>query len=173
MRRLTAKSRNEPTPEANGYGVGSAARLKLRQQMADVRFDRLLREEEALPDLAVDEAVGDELQDLDLTRSRILSELTLDLGRKGDDRAMPACASTRGGRLEAAAVVSISVEDLLTLCGVHDWGIGTPLVALKAEPRSLTRTGEPGCAKAVIRLPVGWWVPFRRLGRRTGGKGFL
>ena len=34
--------RNEPTPEANGYGVGSAARLKLRQQMADVRLDRLL-----------------------------------------------------------------------------------------------------------------------------------
>ncbi|MBM2822747.1 MAG: hypothetical protein HW413_1493, partial [Thermoleophilia bacterium] len=28
--------RNEPTPEANRYGVGSASRLKLREQMPDV-----------------------------------------------------------------------------------------------------------------------------------------
>ena len=27
---------NEPTPEANRYGVGSAARLKLREQVPDV-----------------------------------------------------------------------------------------------------------------------------------------
>ena len=66
---------NEPTPEANGYGVGSAARLKLRQQMADVRLDGLLREEEPLADLAVDESVGDELEDLDLARRRLLLEL--------------------------------------------------------------------------------------------------
>src|SRR5207253_696094 len=31
----------KPTPEANGYGVGSRPRLQLRQQMADVRLDRL------------------------------------------------------------------------------------------------------------------------------------
>ena len=93
-------------------------------------LDRLLGEEEAVADLAVDEAVGDELQDLDLTRGRILSELTLDLGRKGDHGAMPARAATRSGRLEAAAVVAIPVEDLLTLCGVHDWGIGGPVVPL-------------------------------------------
>ena len=66
---------NEPTPEANGYGVGSAARLKLRQQMADVRLHRLLGEEESLADLAVHEPVGDELQDLDLPRRRLLLEL--------------------------------------------------------------------------------------------------
>ena len=69
------KLSNEPTPEANGYGVGSAARLKLRQQMADVRLDGLLREEEPLADLAVDETVGDELEDLDLARRRLLLEL--------------------------------------------------------------------------------------------------
>jgi hypothetical protein len=66
---------NEPTPEANGYGVGSAARLKLRQEVANVRLDRFLREEETLADLPVDEAVGDELEDLDLARRRLLLEL--------------------------------------------------------------------------------------------------
>ena len=69
-------SRNEPTPEADGYGVGSASCLKLRQEMADVRLDRLLRQEELLADLAVDEAVRDELEHLDLTRRRLLLELT-------------------------------------------------------------------------------------------------
>ena len=67
--------RNEPTPEANRYGVGSAARLKLREQVAHVRLDRLLREEEALADLTVHESVGDELQNLDFTRSGILADL--------------------------------------------------------------------------------------------------
>ena len=52
---------DEPTPEANRYGVGSAARLKLREQMADVRFHSFLRQEEALADLPVDKSVGDEL----------------------------------------------------------------------------------------------------------------
>jgi hypothetical protein len=68
--------RNEPTPEANRYGVGSASCLKFRQQVADVRFDGLLGQEEPLADLAVHESVGDQLENLDLTRGRILPELT-------------------------------------------------------------------------------------------------
>ena len=58
---LTDELRNEPTPEANRYGVGSTSCLKLRQQVADMRLDCLLGEEEALADLAVHEAVGYEL----------------------------------------------------------------------------------------------------------------
>jgi hypothetical protein len=60
--------RDEPTPEANRYGVGSAARLKLREQVAHMRLDRLFREEETFADLAVHEPVADELQNLDLAR---------------------------------------------------------------------------------------------------------
>ncbi len=41
-----------------------------------MRLDRLLREEELLADLPVDETVGDELEDLDLARRRLLLELT-------------------------------------------------------------------------------------------------
>ena len=52
---------------ADGDRVGPAAGLQLREQVAHVRLDRLLRKEEALADLAVDEAVSDELQHLDLT----------------------------------------------------------------------------------------------------------
>ena len=52
---------DEPTPEANRYGVGSAARLKLRQQMPHVTLHSFLRQEEALADLPVDKSVGDEL----------------------------------------------------------------------------------------------------------------
>ncbi len=40
-----------------------------------MRLDRLLREEEALADLAVHEALGDELEDLGLAHGRLLVEL--------------------------------------------------------------------------------------------------
>ena len=115
---------NEPTPEANGYGVGSATRLELREQMADVGLDRLLRQEEPLADLTIDESVRDELKDLDLAGCRILADLSGRRRRERDDRAAPARAAPSGGRLEAAAVVSISVEDLPTLGRVHESGIG-------------------------------------------------
>ena len=78
--------RNEPTPEANGYGVGSAARLKLREEVADVGLDRLLGQVEALADLAVDETVGDELEDLDLPSGRLLLEFAQNGRIEGDDR---------------------------------------------------------------------------------------
>ena len=58
--------------------------LQLRQQVAYVRLDRLLREEEADADLAVDEAVGDQLQHLDLTRGRLLLELLQGAGERDD-----------------------------------------------------------------------------------------
>ena len=56
--------------------MGSTSRLKLREQMAHVRLDRLLGEEEVLADLSVHEAVGDELEHLDLTRRGLLLELS-------------------------------------------------------------------------------------------------
>ena len=69
---------NEPTPIANSYGVGSASRLQLREQMPHVRLHRLLRQEQALADLAVHEAVCNELQHLDLAGRRLLRELPED-----------------------------------------------------------------------------------------------
>ena len=66
---------DEAAAEADGYRVRSAAGLELGQQMADVRLDRLLGEEEPLPDLAVHEAVRDQLEDLDLAHGRLLLEL--------------------------------------------------------------------------------------------------
>jgi hypothetical protein len=128
---LTAKLRNEPTPEANGYGVGSAARLKLREQMTDVGLHRLLGEEQVLPDLAVHEPVGDELEHLDLAGGRLLLELPKSRGRReGDDRAGRLRAAASRSRLEAAAVVAIPVEDLPPLRGVHGFGIGLSREAL-------------------------------------------
>ena len=46
----------EPTPEANSYGVGSRPCLQLREQVAHMALDRLLGEVETVADLAVDEA---------------------------------------------------------------------------------------------------------------------
>ena len=70
-----SRSSDEPTPEASGYGVGSAACLKLCQKVSHVRLDRLFREEETLADLPVDEPVRDELEDLQLAGRRLLLEL--------------------------------------------------------------------------------------------------
>jgi hypothetical protein len=123
--------RNEPTPEANGYGVGSATRLKLRQEMTNVRLDRFLREEESLPDLPVDEPVGDELEHFDLTGGGFLLELPQDgRRRKRDHCARPLRVPARRSRLEAAAVIAVSVQDLLTLRGVHIMRIGHHWMAL-------------------------------------------
>src|SRR5581483_4340569 len=118
------------TPEADRYGVGSAARLQLRQQVADVRLDRLLGEEEPLSDLAVDQTVRHELQHLDLAGGRLLLELTLDSRPERDHRTRPGTATACSSRLESAAVVAIAVQDLLTLSGVHATGIGLPAGAL-------------------------------------------
>ena len=83
-----------------------------------------------LADLSIHEAVRNELEDLDLTSRRVLPELAGDLRRERDDGAVTTGAATRGSRLEAAAVVAISVQDLLTLRGVHGWGIGVVCAAL-------------------------------------------
>ncbi len=49
---------NDAAAVADGDRVGPGTGLELREQVAHVRLDRLLREEEALADLAVDEAVA-------------------------------------------------------------------------------------------------------------------
>jgi hypothetical protein len=121
---------NEPTPEADRYGVGSASRLKLREQVPDVGLDRLLREEETLADLPVDESVRHELKNLDLPRCRLLADLASRGRREGDHRAVPARTAARSCRLEAAAVVAIPVQDLLALSGIHAPGIGVERVPL-------------------------------------------
>jgi hypothetical protein len=121
---------NEPTPEADSYGVGSTSRLKLRQQMAHVRLDRFLREEESLSDLAVDETVCNELQHLDLAGRRILPDLARGRWGERDDRTPAGRAATGSSRLEAAAVVAVPVEDLLALSSVHEFRIGAANVPL-------------------------------------------
>ena len=92
--------------------------------MADVRLHRLLGEEEPLADLSIDETVCDELKNLDLAGGRNLTDLASRGRRKWDDRTAAARAATCGSCLEPAAVVPISVEDLLALSGVHEFRIG-------------------------------------------------
>ena len=99
--------------------------------MADVRLDRLLREEEPLTDLPVDEAVGNQLEDLDLARRRLLLELTESRRRSERDHGpRPLRVPARRSRLESAAVVAVTVQDLLTLSGVHGMRIGVLGIAL-------------------------------------------
>lgn len=117
-------SADQPTPEADGYGVGSAARLKLCEEVSDVRLHRLLGEEEPLADLAVDQPVGDELQDLDLASRRILFVLARGRRRERDHRSGAACAAAGSRRLEASAVIAVAIEDLLALGRVHAGRIG-------------------------------------------------
>ena len=89
-----------------------------------MRLHRLLGEEEPLADLSVDETVCDELKHLDLASRRILSDFAGRGRRERNDCAAAARAATCGSRLEPAAVVPISVEDLLALSGVHEFRIG-------------------------------------------------
>jgi hypothetical protein len=98
------------------------ARLQLRKQVANVRFHRLLREEEADADLAVDEAVRDQLQHLDLSRRRLLLEL---LQRAGERDHLGAAAAPFRDGVEAPRMVDVTGQDLLALGSVHGrWRIG-------------------------------------------------
>ena len=91
-------------------------------------LDRLLREEEALADLAVREPVADELENLDLAHGRLLRGVAWGR-REGDDLA--GLATTAGGRLvEATSVVLVPAQDLFTLSGVHGARIGAGRTAL-------------------------------------------
>jgi hypothetical protein len=92
--------------------------------MADMGLHSLLGKEEPLADLSIDETVCDELKHLDLASRRILSDFAGRGRRERNDRAAAARAATSGSRLEPAAVVPISVEDLLALSGVHEFRIG-------------------------------------------------
>jgi hypothetical protein len=92
--------------------------------MADMGLHRLLGEEEPLADLSIDETVCDELKHLDLASRRILSDFAGRGRRERNDRAATARAATCSSGLEPAAMVSISVEDLLALSGVHEFRIG-------------------------------------------------
>src|SRR5262249_61414952 len=52
--------------EADGDGFGAGARLKPAEHGADMALAGLFGDEQALRDLAVAQAVGDQLQDLEL-----------------------------------------------------------------------------------------------------------
>lgn len=115
---------DEPTPEANRYGVGSTSCLKLREQMSDVGLHCLFRQEQALTDLAVHEPIRNKLENLAFTRCGLLFELAGGRAGERDDRTGAGTATACGCRLEAATVIPIPVQDLLALSGVHVSGIG-------------------------------------------------
>src|SRR5712691_3327754 len=109
------------------------ARLQLRQKMPNVRLHGLLGEEEALTDVAVDEAVRDKLEDLDLARCRLLLELPDGSLERNDLRA--AARTPCRDFLKAARMVHVAAENLLALCGVHGLAYRRPNAgSLGADP---------------------------------------
>ena len=69
---------DEAAAEADGDRMGPRAGLQLGEQMADMAFDRLLAQKEPEADLAVHEAVGNQLQNLDLAGRGILAAALVD-----------------------------------------------------------------------------------------------
>src|SRR6266516_4359048 len=94
------------------------ARLQLGEEMPHMRLHGLLRKEEAMADLAVDQALRDQLENLDLTRRRLLLELPEGSGER--DHLGVALAALRSHLVEATRVVHVAGQDLLALCSVHD-----------------------------------------------------
>lgn len=124
-----AELADEPAAEADGDRVGARARLELGQEVADVRLDRLLRQEEPLADLPVHEPVRDELEDLDLAHRRLLFERLPGRLERNHRRRRALGAPPGGHRLEAAGVVEIAIENLLAFCSVH-----VPSIGLGGDP---------------------------------------
>ncbi len=106
----------------------TAACLQLGEEVPDMALHRLLRQEEAIADLAVHEPVGDELQDLDLAGGRILPAA---LGRRLEgNHFRDGGITARRHRLEASGVLAVPGQNLVALCSVHGRAIGVLLMPL-------------------------------------------
>lgn len=79
---------------------------------------RLFRKEQPVADLAVDQALRDQLEHLDLAGSGLLLELPERRGKRNDLRV--ALAPPRGHCVKTTRVVDITGQDLFSLCSIHD-----------------------------------------------------
>ena len=113
---------DEAAAETDRDRVGAAPRLQLREEVPHVRLDRLLGEEEPLADLAVDEALRDQLEDFDLAHRRLLLQFA-ERARERDDLGL-ARAPALGHRVEPTRMVHVPAQDLLALSRVHGQDIG-------------------------------------------------
>ena len=104
--------------------MGARPRLQLGQEVPHVALHRLFREEKAMADLAVDEALRDQLEDFDLTSGGLLLELPERSGKR--DHLGVALAALGGHLVEATGVTYVPGQDFLALCGVHARPIGAP-----------------------------------------------
>ena len=123
--RLWTKLADDAAAEANRDSMRTRARLELGEQVPHVRFHSFLREEQALTDLAIDETVRDQLQNLDLACRRLLLELAKRALERDHVRTAGAATPCRH-LFEATGVRQITAEDLLALSSVHAPNIGGP-----------------------------------------------
>ena len=79
---------------------------------------RLFREEEAVADLAIDQALRDQLEYLDLAGSGLLLELPE--GSRERNHLRVALPAPCGHRVKTTRVVDIPGQDLFSLCSIHD-----------------------------------------------------
>jgi hypothetical protein len=87
-------------------------------------LDGLFAQEEPLADLAVDQALGDQLQNLDLAGRRLLLELA-HRRRERDD--LSARGPTTGSScIEPTRVVDVPAQDSFPLGSVHEQVIVAP-----------------------------------------------
>lgn len=112
----------DPTTEADSDRMGTGTGLELREQVPHVRLHGFLGEEQHLPDLTVDEPLGDEAEHLDLPRRGLLLELSKG-GRERDDLGALA-ATPRRSSVEPPRVIGVPVQDLIPFHRVHEWRIG-------------------------------------------------
>jgi len=111
----------KPTPEAHRYGVGSRPCLQLRKQVAHMGLHRLFAQEEALADFAVDQALRDQLQYLDLAGSRLLLELPHRRRKRDDLGARGPATRCRG--VEPTRMVDVPAQNAFPLRSVHELAI--------------------------------------------------
>jgi len=91
--------------------------------MPNVGLHRFLGQEQLLADFPVHQAVGDELQNLDLARRRLLLQLAKRVLERNHVRTA-GTAPPRRNFLETARMRQVTAEDLLALSSIHAPSIG-------------------------------------------------
>src|SRR5262245_49173293 len=87
--------------------------------MSHMRLDGLLREEEALTDLAIHEAFRDQLKDFDLTVGRLLLQLPHGCGELDDLGSLAGALAPSSDLVEGSRMLEVSVQDVFALSSVH------------------------------------------------------
>jgi hypothetical protein len=127
------RSDKQIVAKADSDRMGTRTRSQLAEQVAHVRLCSLLGDCEPSSDLQVAQPISEQLEHLGLTsRQRAPQICRRSRGRENDHAASPGARARRP--IELTDTLPIAIEDLVSLCKLHNPPIGSQSKLLENDP---------------------------------------